>query len=85
VKLFALPEWSVLSLLFSLLLPYPDDLIVLLPQEVWRDKIFWLEKEPLSYNQTFTFFLASGLVVVLVGTGRGTHESVFLSPTKEAQ
>ncbi len=40
-----------------------------------------------SLNQTFTVyisFLAWGLDV-LVGTGMGTRESTFLSPTKEEQ
>ncbi len=32
----------------SFFLPYPDDLTVLLPLEVWKDEIFWSEKEVFS-------------------------------------
>jgi hypothetical protein len=52
------------SLLSSFFLPYPDDLIVLLPLEVWKDDISWPEKESVSPT-TFTSFLAWGPASVL--------------------
>jgi hypothetical protein len=69
LRLIFLSGWPVLFLLSSLLLPYPDDLLVPLPLELWKDESFWSNKAFQSYNQTFISFPPWELVVVPVGTG----------------
>ncbi len=68
----------------ALFLPHLDDLIVLLPLEVWKDEIFWQENEFFSpLTRPCLFFLRTRGCPV--GDWEGTHESAFFSPTKEAQ
>jgi hypothetical protein len=73
LKVIFLPGRSVLSLFPSLQLPYLDNLIVLLPQEVWKDKIFWSEKGFQSYNQIFAS-IPGWETVIPVGTGTGDSQ-----------
>jgi hypothetical protein len=61
-----LSRWSILFLLSSSLLPYPDDLIILLPREVWM-RSSGQTKAFQSYNKTFTSLSAWELTVVPVG------------------
>jgi hypothetical protein len=67
------------------LLPRPGSLFALLPQEGWDDGVVRYEKVFQSYNQSSTLFTPGDQKLSKWGLGWGTHESAFLSPTKEAQ
>jgi hypothetical protein len=67
LRLIFLSGWSVLFLLSSLLLPYPDDLLVPLSRELWKDRASGQTKAFQSYNQTFISFPPWELVVVPEG------------------
>jgi hypothetical protein len=68
----------MLNPLPALFLPYPDDLVVLLPLEVWKDEIFWSEKEFFSPTIKHLLpFLLGVLVVVQVGLGWGLASQHF--------
>ncbi len=64
---------------------YPDDIIVLLPREVRKDKILSSNKSFKSYNQILISFPAWELAVATMGTGTGTWEFAFLSPINDVQ
>ncbi len=68
---------SPLPALFSLL-PYQEDLIVLLPRKVWKDEAFWLYKS-LSVLQPDLYFLSYIGTSVCPGGDRDFRIRISLS------